>query len=262
MGYRLRHRADGGGRGHDGRVGPRTQLPVTRRLLHDVFHEELVDHVAGGPEVLFIHGGPDVVHYVKLGLLPKLLRHRIAGVLVAREDDGEPVPAAEAWLGVRGRDDLRHLGDMCDGSTVRAAGHEDHIGPKGADSSDALMGEAAIVVGQGVHDDGPRAQSGALGRLRRHLLDHARDHHLEAATGARGGDVEIDASSALALGLDDPLLVIQDGPSREFLHLLDGVQDPTRHILERRLHRGGRLAPHGKAVARGILLDENGLRRG
>ena len=140
---------------------------------------------------------------------------------------------------------------------VDAAGEQDHVGAQVADALDLLVGQAAVVGGDDVHDDRAGAERGALGALGGHRLDHAGDHHLQAAAGARGRDVDVDAPVSV-VRVDDRLPV-EDLAAGELLDLPDRVEHAARDILERRLDRGRGLAADDQPILVVDELDEDRL---
>jgi len=86
---------------------------------------------------------------------------------------------------------------MGDIAGVSTAGYQDHIRPELLKTPDPLHNCAVIIYGKDISDYGPCAQSCPVGALRGHRADDPRHQHLQAATGAGGGDYDVYAATVL-----------------------------------------------------------------
>ena len=247
----------GPGRGHDRRAGPLHQLAVPGGLGHHVLQKEVVDDLPRRPQVLPFEHRAKVLGQGQGGLGAEHLLDLLPGILVAGVDHRQPEAGPEAGSGIGRSDEFGQLHHVAHRAPVRAAGEQDHVGPQLADALDLLVGQAAVVGRQHIHHDRAGAQGRALGALRGHRLDHPADHHLQAAPGAAGRNVQVHPLFAHCRG-DDPLAV-QDLAARQLLDLLDGIQHPPGDVLEGRLHRGRGFPPEGLAKGLPLLFDQDRL---
>jgi hypothetical protein len=263
------HRARGR---HDRRVGPAHQLAVARRLGHHVLHEHVVDGVAGRRQVLGLERRPQVVDELQRDPALEDGPHVAAHRAVAGVDHRQIEAGAQPRPGLGRAQELGDRDDVLAGAAVGAAGQEDHVGPQLADALDLLVRQPAVVDRDRVHDDRAGTERGAGGALGGHVLDDAGHHHLQAAAGRAGRDVQIGADAVL-LGADDARAVGavrvrgravgQELPAAQLLDLAHGVEHAAGDVLDRRLDGGRRLAARGQAVlAGGVPLDQDRLGRG
>ncbi len=223
-----------------------------------MLQEEFVDCLSGRPQVLALHRWPEVIDDAKIALSVHRSRHRLACCLVPGKDHRNLQPDPQARPRVRGDEKFGKLHQMRHGAAVRAAGEEDHIRAEVADALDPLILPAAIINGDHVHDNGASAQCGALRALARHRANHSRDHHLQAATSARRGEVEVRARCAIA-GRNDEAARLQETFPREVFHLGGRVAHANSDVVEGRLHRRRCLAPRHQPVLIAMLLNEDRL---
>jgi len=255
----LHQKPDCAWRRHYGDISPAHEFLVTRSVLHHVFHEELVDLVSRWLQVLPLHHGPDVVHYVEGHFVSEDILYVFSGILVAGIYHRQLIPHAEPGPGICRRDELCQLYHVFFRSPVDPTGQEDHIRPEPPDEFNPFVGKPSVIGSYHLHDDGPGAQSGSGGALGRHRFDDSGHKHLKASSRRRRGDIDVH-SLFLALGRFYQLFAVQYLLVRELFYLSDRIQHATGHVLERRLDGGGSLAPGYQSVA--MVLFLNGYRFG
>ena len=253
----LHDQPDRAGSGHDGSAGPFHELSIAGCLRHDVFEKEVVDDLSRRAQRFLFEPGADVIGEGERGFTSQYLLNAFTGVFVPCVDHGELKSGPEPGPGVGGGDEFGEFDDVADRSPVGSTREEDHVGSQVADALNFLVGLAAVVGGQHIHDNGSGAQGRALCAFSGHGLDHTGDHHLEPTSGAAGGNVDIDA--AVAPGGGEDTLAVQDLATREFLHFLDSVEHAPGDVLEGGFHGGRGLPPAGLAVDVSDFLDEDGL---
>jgi hypothetical protein len=114
--------------------------------------------------------------------------------------------------------------DAQDVAAVSAAREQDHVGPQLAQPADLLVGAAAIVQRDHVHDDRARTERGALRALARHLLAPVPRPSSAGRRRARRAQVEVDAVLAALRGQDR--VAVEQLPAAQLLDLAHGVQTP------------------------------------
>ena len=222
-----------------------------------MFHEQFLNLLPGGKQILPLEGGPQILGYIEFGTLIEGFADLSAGILVARINHRKAVGLPQARPGIGRGDELRQLHDVGHRAAVRASREQNHVGPQPANALNFLVRQAAVVRGHDVHHDRPRAQRRALRAFRGHALDRARHEHLQAAPRARGGNINV--HPGVALRGSDNLFAIEDFPAAEVFQLRQRVEHPASHVVVRRFHRGGRFAPEGLAIFIALLLDQNRL---
>src|SRR3989304_3290005 len=149
---------------------------------------------------------------------------------------------------------------MGNGASVSSTRKEYHVWSQVPNAVNLFMGKALVIGGNYVHDNCTRPERCTLGAFCRHGLYGARHHHLQSATGAARGDVDVHPNVSLC-GRNN-LFSIQNLSAREFFHLRKCIEYTAGHILKRRLHRGGRFSPKCLTIYPILLFDQDGLGRG
>ena len=91
---------------------------------------------------------------------------------------------------------------MRNGAAICAARKENHIGAQLANAFDFFVRESPIVGRENVHDNRTCAEGTTLRAFAGHGLDDAANHHLQAATCAAGGNVDVNPAMVFC-GCDD-----------------------------------------------------------
>ncbi len=217
--------------------------------------------VAGRSEILALEHRPEIVDDRQREAFRDDLPHKRRSVRVAREDDWERVIAAEARPRPGRGDELGNLDHVGRRAAIDAARQQDNVRPQLADALDLLMRPTLVVGRDDVHNDRACAKSSTLGTLRRHFADDPGHHHLQPASGARRGDIEI---AALTIGcrLNEPSTIVHEPSSGQLLDFDDRVDDTNGHVSEGRLHSGRRLAAVRLAIHPVNALNEDAFGRG
>ena len=216
-----------------------------------------MDHLPRRTEVFAFQQGADVVRECQRGFFAQNLANVLSRFPVSGIDHGKPETGAEPGPWVCRGDELGEFHNVAHGAAVRSPREKHHVRPQMADAFDLLVWQAAVVGREDVHHDGARAEGRPLGAFSGHRLDNPAHHHLEAASCAARGHIDVDAAAAIC-GRENAF-AFQDGAPGEFFNLLDGVEDASGDVFERSLDRCGRLTAAGLPVAFSLFFYKDGL---
>ena len=217
-----------------------------------------MDRLPRGTQVLMLERGAQVLHHPQVDLRPNQLLDRGARLPVAGVDHWDARADAQARARVGREHHLGQVDQVADRAAVGAARHQQHVRPQSPDALHLLVILAAVIHGDHVHDDRAGPECGPLRALRAHRLHHSGNRHLQPAAGGGSGEVEIRPRPVIA-ALAEHLAVSQKLLAGQLLDLAHRVRYADRHVVNRRLDGGRRLAPADQAVALGLPLDEDGL---
>ncbi len=127
---------------------------------HHVVEEDVVNPVAGRPEVLMLEDRPQVGHHEQLHAVSERRPHEVGRVFIAGVDQRHLIVLAKTRLRTGRSDPLGNFHHFGRVSAVRAAGDQDHVGPQLADPLNLLVRQPLVVGGDHVHHDRPGSESG------------------------------------------------------------------------------------------------------
>ena len=234
------------------------QLRIARRLLHDVFQEEVVDRLARLHHVFPVKVGPDVVDVPYGAHSAQHILDHVSRFHVAAENDRQVEALPEPRLRLRGADNFRYHLNVPSGAAVCAARHQYHVGADVPESFYPFVILPRVVEGNGVDNDGARAKSRSFRAGARNRAHNARAGHLQSPAGGTGRKISVNAVVAPP-GADQVPVFIQKPAPCNILQFLDRVLYAHRHVVEGRLDRRGRFAAPRQAVSLLGQDDQNCL---
>ncbi len=186
LGNRFHNHADGSRRRHNRRTGHLNQLLVAGSLLHHMFEKEIVDLMPSRCQILPLQDRTNIVGHLQGRFLAEDLPHRPLRLFVTGIDQWKFVGRPESGPWFRRRDILRHFHDMGHCSSVRPAGHQNHIRPHRPNAFDLFIRQTSIVRCQHIDHNRPGTQRRALRAFTGHVLHDTRHHHLQPAARTAG----------------------------------------------------------------------------
>ena len=179
-GVGVEHPADRGLAGHYLPLDHLHEPVVPRGVDDHVLHVGVVYALPGGPKVLPLDDGPDVIDMLdRVFLLSHDRLYLVPELHVPGVDDRQLVHGPETGIDVGGGHEARHPQDLIHGSPVDPAREEEDVGPQAPHALDHLVVRASVVLREDVQQQGSGSEGGPLGALGGDHANQTGNHHVE-----------------------------------------------------------------------------------